>query len=100
MRPKRKSIVTINAYASQSNSFVSLKPMGFRNLANKIFVNSTFANGESPLYFRQYISWNFANWRKSTVLSPIYPRTFAIDESPIGESLMGERPATPAYFGC
>jgi hypothetical protein len=33
--------------------------------------------GESPLYFRQYFS-----------------RNFAIGECPIGESLIGERPAT------
>jgi hypothetical protein len=36
----------------------------------------------------------FANWRKSTVISPIHPLTFAIGECPIGESLIGERPIT------
>ena len=38
----------------------------------RTFANRTFAIGESPLYFRQYTTWNFANWRMSTVLSPIY----------------------------
>jgi hypothetical protein len=32
----------------------------------------------------------FANWRISTVLSPIKPMTFAIGECLIGESLIGE----------
>jgi hypothetical protein len=38
----------------------------------QIFANNTVTNGESPLYFRQYIPWNFANtppdfrhWRTS-----------------------------------
>ena len=55
---------------------------GFRNFANKTFVNRTFANtslgvspvGESSLYFHQHIPWNFADWRNSIVLSPIYPQ--------------------------
>jgi hypothetical protein len=34
----------------------------YPNLANK-----TFAIGESPLYFRQYIFMTFNNWRESTV---------------------------------
>jgi hypothetical protein len=34
--------------------------------------NRTFANGESPLYFRQYILTTFANWRESILLSPAH----------------------------
>ncbi len=49
---------------------------GYRNFANKTFANRTFAIGESPLYFRQYTPWSFANWRKSTVLSPTHPLEF------------------------
>jgi hypothetical protein len=49
---------------------------GFRSFADKTFANRTFAIGESPLYFRQYTLSNFANWRMSTVLSPIYPLEF------------------------
>jgi hypothetical protein len=47
-------------------------------------VHRTFANtppgispiGESPPYFRQCTPWNFANWLKSTVLSPVHPLEF------------------------
>jgi hypothetical protein len=46
--------------------------MGSRNFANKTFVNRTFANGERPMYFRQFISCTFANWRVSIALSPVY----------------------------
>ncbi len=49
---------------------------GYRNFANKTFANRTSAIGESPLYFRQYTPWSFANWRKSTVLSPTHPLEF------------------------
>jgi hypothetical protein len=38
---------------------------------------STFANGESPSYSRQYTLMTFANWWESTVLSPMYPCLFA-----------------------
>ncbi len=41
----------------------------------------------------------FANWRESTVLSPIYLRTFAIGECPVGESHIGEIREPPlAHF--
>ena len=53
----------------------------FRQLTK---VHCTFVNtspgispiDESPLYFRQHIPWNFANWRKSIVLSLIHPLEF------------------------
>jgi len=48
-----------------------LNQLGLRNFANKIFGNMTFANGESPLYFRLHAPWYFANWRKYSGLSPI-----------------------------
>ena len=50
--------------------------VAYPNFANKTFANRTFANGESPLYFRQYTLMTFANWRMSTILSPIYPYDF------------------------
>jgi hypothetical protein len=50
--------------------------MAYPNLANKNFANKTFAIGECPPYFRQYTLMTFANWRDSTLLSPIYPHNF------------------------
>jgi hypothetical protein len=52
----------------------------YPNFANKTFANRTFANipprlspiGESPLYFRQHALMTFTNWRRSTVISPVY----------------------------
>jgi hypothetical protein len=40
----------------------------------------------------------FANWRESTVLSPMHLRSFAIGECPVGESLIGEI-REPRRFG-
>src|SRR5437588_103139 len=74
---------------------IRFSPTGHSPMAK---FHCTFANitqrispiGESPLNFRQYTPRNFANWRESTVLSPMHLRTFAIGECPVGESLIGE----------
>ena len=44
---------------------------------SRMFANTTFVIGKSPLIFRQYNSCIFANWRISTNLSSIHPCTFA-----------------------
>ncbi len=77
---------------------VYFSPIYLKNFHQLARVHCTFANipigllpiGESPLHFRQYTLMTFANWRESTVLSPIYLRTFAIGESLIGENLIGK----------
>ncbi len=56
---------------------MSRHAMGYRNFANKNFANRTFAIGERPPDIRQYTLCTFANWRKSTKLSPIHANTFA-----------------------
>jgi hypothetical protein len=58
-----------------ANVFLNDK-LAYPNLANKNFANKTFAIGECPPYFRQYTLMTFANWRDSTLLSPIYPHNF------------------------
>ena len=81
--------------------------MGYRKFANRTFANWTFAIGERPLYFRQYTSCTVANWRMSTILSPVYPLnsrqlanvhyTFAsipFEQSPIGECPLNIRQCT------
>ena len=46
--------------------------------------------GESSPYFRQCRDDIFANWRMSAIRLPKYLVTFAIDDCPVGESLVGE----------
>jgi len=97
------------------STFANLLPV-YSPLAK---VQWTFANislenspiGESSVGFRQYIHWKFANWRKFSGLSPIYPLeirqlakvqwTFASTSSGfppiIGESLIGEVPDSPFF---
>ncbi|CAF3324461.1 unnamed protein product [Rotaria socialis] len=78
---------------------------------NAMLLNDTIGNAPTPLLingrpkwgFRNFTNKTFANWRTSTILSPIWSLelrqhfrwNFAIGECLIGESLIGEHTATP-----